>query len=532
MGGGFARRALAAPQDSDVNARQGRAGSRHHRRGLVSNLHVINFGGVGVGTTAARTMTLSNMSMKDVTVTNVSTSTNSFGVSGLSLPHTVAAGEAVSFHVQFTPRVVGTQQDTLTVDSNAVDSVMNVGLMGDGAQGQITVSPSSVNFGSIATGANVSKSVVVTNGGNAPLNVTNASVNGAEFSLSGPAAPMLMVSNQSATFTVKFAPTSAGSATGSLTLACDSPPTQVVVPLFGAGNSGPAATGQLSANPNSVSFGSVTDGTTSSQTIRLSNTGPASLTVLGATVSGLSFGMSGLSVPLVLPSKQSTTFNAQFAPQSPGSVTGAISLVTDVAASLPVSIALTGAGAAASLTLTASPPSVTFGNVTVGSSSTQSVTLLNTGNSNVSVQQVNASGTGFTASNSGLPVTLSSGQSVAVNVVFAPPSPGPASGNLSVASTASNSPGVQLNGTGMQQNVTHSAALTWDPSASAVAGYNVYRSTQSGTAYAKLTPSADASTTYTDTTVQSGTTYYYVVTAVDSAGNESSFSNEAKAVIP
>ena len=37
---------------------------------------------------------------------------------------------------------------------------------------------------------------------------------------------------------------------------------------------------------------------------------------------------------------------------------------------------------------------------------------------------------------------------------------------------------------------------------------------------------------YTDSTVQNGNTYYYVTTAVDGSGNESSYSNQASAVIP
>jgi hypothetical protein len=64
-------------------------------------------------------------------------------------------------------------------------------------------------------------------------------------------------------------------------------------------------------------------------------------------------------------------------------------------------------------------------------------------------------------------------------------------------------------------------------------GYYVYRSTLSGSGYAKLNPASTApTTTYTDSTVQSGVTYYYVVTAVDSGGNESSFSNQSMAAIP
>jgi fibronectin type 3 domain-containing protein len=65
-----------------------------------------------------------------------------------------------------------------------------------------------------------------------------------------------------------------------------------------------------------------------------------------------------------------------------------------------------------------------------------------------------------------------------------------------------------------------------------VSGYNVYRSTVSGSGYVKLNSSLVATLTYTDSTVQSGTTYFYVTTAVDSSGNESVHSNEVSAPIP
>jgi fibronectin type 3 domain-containing protein len=77
-----------------------------------------------------------------------------------------------------------------------------------------------------------------------------------------------------------------------------------------------------------------------------------------------------------------------------------------------------------------------------------------------------------------------------------------------------------------------SATLTWSASASAVVGYNVYRSTVSGSSFTMLNSSPVNAQTYTDTTVQSGLTYYYVVTAVNSSGVESSYSNQVSAVIP
>jgi fibronectin type 3 domain-containing protein len=79
---------------------------------------------------------------------------------------------------------------------------------------------------------------------------------------------------------------------------------------------------------------------------------------------------------------------------------------------------------------------------------------------------------------------------------------------------------------------THSVVLSWDASTSTVAGYNVYRSTVSGGGFTKLNLSLITTLTYTDTTVQNGTTYFYAATAVDSSGNESVDSTQASPTIP
>jgi len=78
----------------------------------------------------------------------------------------------------------------------------------------------------------------------------------------------------------------------------------------------------------------------------------------------------------------------------------------------------------------------------------------------------------------------------------------------------------------------HHVSLSWSPSTSTVSGYNVYRSTTSGSGYVKLNSSLSVSTAYIDNAVTSGSTYFYVTTAVDSSGMESSFSNQVQAVIP
>jgi len=69
--------------------------------------------------------------------------------------------------------------------------------------------------------------------------------------------------------------------------------------------------------------------------------------------------------------------------------------------------------------------------------------------------------------------------------------------------------------------------LTWDENTDRdIAGYHVYRSTRSGREFTRLTDTAIARTTFYDETARGGATYYYAVTAVDKAGNESGFSGE------
>lgn len=101
--------------------------------------------------------------------------------------------------------------------------------------------------------------------------------------------------------------------------------------------------------------------------------------------------------------------------------------------------------------------------------------------------------------------------------------------NQSVTINAANVTGVNFTATAQS---THTVSLTWNASTSTVSGYNVYRTTVSGSSYVRINPSLDASLAYTDATVQNGTTYFYVTTAVDASGNESVFSNEVSAVIP
>jgi hypothetical protein len=182
--------------------------------------------------------------------------------------------------------------------------------------------------------------------------------------------------------------------------------------------------------------------------------------------------------------------------------------------------------------LSVSPSSLSFGNVSVGSSSSLTGTL-SASTADVTVSSAAWSGSGYSVSGISFPVSVPAGQSTHYTVTFTPPAAGSSPGSISFVSDASDTSLKQtFSGTGKQVGSSHSVSLTWDPSTSTVAGYNLYRGTQSGGPYTKLNPSLLAGTSYDDAAVQSGLTYYYVSTAVDGSSNESAYSNEAAAVIP
>ena len=127
---------------------------------------------------------------------------------------------------------------------------------------------------------------------------------------------------------------------------------------------------------------------------------------------------------------------------------------------------------------------------------------------------------------------LAPGQSATLDATFSPLAAGNLTGAVTVASNATNSPAtISLAGAGTV-TVSHSVVLTWMPSTSAVAGYNVYRSEVSGGPYTKLDSSAVATDSFTDSTVQSGKTYYFVVTSVNTSSVQSADSAQVSATIP
>jgi hypothetical protein len=178
-----------------------------------------------------------------------------------------------------------------------------------------------------------------------------------------------------------------------------------------------------------------------------------------------------------------------------------------------------------------SPSSLNFGSVTVGTSANLQLTL-SASNGAVTISSAKVNSSEFAFLGLALPVTIGAGQSVTAKVVFTPSVSGTASANLTLTSDATNSPTtVPLTGVGVAPGA-HSADLTWDASKDVVIGYNVYRGGTNGGPYSQINAILDSSTNYTDSAVKAGKTYYYVVTAVNAANQESAFSNQVKVIIP
>ena len=599
---------------------------------LVANPATATFGTVLVGNSKSLTETLTNSGGASVTISQVTASGTGFTISGLTLPVTLSAGQSTTFTVQFSPQSAANVTGSFTIVSTASNANLSVPATGNGVTpGQVTANPASQSFGNVQVGSSKSLSQTLTNSGGSTLTISQATITGPGFSLSGLTLPLTLNAGQSTTFTLKFTPSSAGSFSGSLSITSNGSNPSFAVALTGTGVLPP---GTLSPNPATLSFGSVQTGTSKILSETLTNSGGSSLTISQANVTGIGFSITGLTLPLTLSAGQSTNFNVLFSPQASGNVSGNVALISN-ASNPTLNISLSGTGVAPGL-LTANPTSQSFGNVATGSSKTLSQTLTNSGGSALTISQVAPSGSGFSssginppvtlsagqsytfsvtftpavagaasetlavtsngsnpnfsialsgtgvapgqlavapasinfgnvtmgsnASQSGtltasggsvtvssasinsaeftlsgitLPLTLASGNSVPFTVKFTPQASGAASANLTFASNASNGPTVQsLAGNGTAP-VQHSVALTWTASTSSnVVGYNIYRGNVSGGPYNKINAALNPSTNYTDSTVVSGQTYYYVVTAVDTSANESSYSNEVQAVIP
>ncbi len=505
---------------SNATLNLGVEGTGASSESVTASPSIVSFGPVAIGTISTVPVVLTNARSGNITLSALWTTGVGFSMSGPTLPVTLGAGRSVTLNVAFAPQSAGTTGGSLFVAGPA----LAIPLTGTGAaSGQLTTNVGSLNFANVQVGNSQTQSVTLTNSGGSGVTVSQATLTGAGFTLSGLPLPLTLGGGHSTTFSVVFAPQSAASVSGNVAFASNASNPAMNLPLSGSA----VMPGQLTANPASLAFGSVQAGGNVTLTDSLTNTGGSSVTISQATVTGTGFGINGLNVPLVLNPGASVTFSAVFAPQSAVNASGGI-IVGSNASNPTLTVSLTGTGTAqGQLTL---PTSLNFGNATVGTNVSQSSSL-SAGGASVTVSSASLSTAEFSLSGVSLPLTIAAGQSVPFTLTFAPQASGTASAVLSVTSNASNAPAQTLSGVGVAAP-QHSVSLSWTDTNSLIAGYNVYRGSVSGGPYAQINSALDATPAYSDNSVIAGQTYYYVATAVDGSGVESAYSNEAEGAIP
>lgn len=181
-------------------------------------------------------------------------------------------------------------------------------------------------------------------------------------------------------------------------------------------------------------------------------------------------------------------------------------------------------------TFSFTPASLNFGSVTAGSPKTSPISMSNTGAATITVSQLNVGNASFSIAGFTLPEKLNAGQTVSGTITFSPAGAGTITGSIVAMDSSGVLGTLSLSGTGIVATA-HSVDVTWVASSSTgVASYDIYRSKTSGGPYTKIGNSTG--TLFTDSTVKSGTTYFYVVTSMTSLNVESVISGEVTAVVP
>ena len=314
----------------------------------------------------------------------------------------------------------------------------------------------------------------------------------------------------------------AGSYSGTVTISATGA-SSVTVPVTFTVTASPVPPA-IGASPTSLSFTATQAGANpATQTVTISNTGGGTLNW------SASPNTTWLAVsPSSGTGNGTVTMSATTGVMTAGSYPGNITLSATGASSMTVPVTFT---VTAAPTISLSPTSLTFTATQGGANpANQTVALTNAGGA------VN-----WTVSDSAswLSVSPASGSSsstltAAVNTTGL--AAGPYNGTITVSATGSSSKTVAVTLT-VSATTTSSATLTWSPNTDTdLAGYKVYRATASGAYGAPLAtlPATLQSniTTYVATGLQSQTTYFFVLTAYDSAGNESLRSTEVSIAIP
>jgi hypothetical protein len=196
---------------------------------------------------------------------------------------TLAVGASCTASVTFTPTQPGTRSGMLSVTDDASGSPQTVSLSGTGLAPLATLNPSSLTFANTLVGSSApAQSVMLTNSGTSTLNISGLAATG-DFSETNSCGTSL-AAGASCAISVVFTPSQGGTRAGTISIADDASGSPQMASLSGVGGT---PSPSVSLAPTGLQFGGEPVGTASStQAIKLANSGTAALQISNITVSG------------------------------------------------------------------------------------------------------------------------------------------------------------------------------------------------------------------------------------------------------
>lgn len=365
--------------------------------------------------------------------------------SAIKVPENVAI-PAKSTTTSFTATIAAVSSaETLSISATANGSSKTVAFQLKGSKSSapaLTISTSSLAFGEVLVGKAATRSVTVTSTGKAAATITSRSISGSGFSITSGFATATLKQGQTMAFTIQFKPSTAGATGGQFVLSSNAGVVSVALSGTGIEPTSAPAVSAISCSSTSITG-------TLSDPCRVVLTGPAPA---GGVTVALGSSSGSVTVPATLSVPRGST-TASFSANVAGVNTSQTATISAAANGSSRSVVLQLKPSAAVLALSTS--SLAFGNVSVGTAVSKSVTLTSTGNAAVTINSGSITGTGFSVS--GLaPGTLASGQAMVVTVHFSPTSAGSFNGQL-MLSTSAGTKTVSLSGTGANSAPTVSA---------------------------------------------------------------------------
>jgi len=430
--------------------------------GLTITPSSLTFPSTAVGTSAAtQVITLKNSTSAAVTFTATTTITgtgaSSFAKTATTCTSPLPAGSSCTNTITFTPQAAGALTATVTYTDSASTTPQTVALSGTGASAStgLTITPSSLTFPSTTVGVSAATQVItLTNSTGASVTFTAATAitgtGATSFSIAKDTCVNPFTAGASCAYTITFTPKSAGALTASIAFTDSASKTAQTVALSGTGA---AAGSTLTLSATSLAFPSTAIGSTSDlQTVTLTNSGSASITLSSIAVSGTNAtSFEHLTTcGATLAAAASCSVYVSFKPTAAGALTGTLT-ITDNATGSPQTVTLTGTGTAVPA-LKLSATALSFATTKVGSTAAlQTLTLTNSGTAVVELDSITLGGTNATSflELNTCGATLTAGQACTVYVGFTPTVTGALTGSLSIVSNGSGSPqSVALSGTG------------------------------------------------------------------------------------